>query len=63
MNNSTKISDVHNGINAKISLLTNPNEYSEGIVHKVLSESDEPQGIIVFLENGKISNLFVTNLL
>ncbi len=53
MNNSTKISDVHNGINAKISLLTNPNEYSEGIVHKVLSESDDPQGIIVFLENGK----------
>lgn len=53
MDDPTKISDVHVGVNAKISLLANPNESSEGIVHKILSEGDDTQGVVVVLDNGK----------
>ena len=39
MNDPTKISDVHIGVSTKISLLSSSNEFSEGVVYKVLSES------------------------
>ena len=53
MNDPTKISDVHIGVSTKISLLSSSNEFSEGVVYKVLSEKDDPKGVIVILENGK----------
>ena len=53
MDDPTRLSDVHIGVNAKISLLSNPNDFVEGIVYRILSETDDPQGIAVVLENGK----------
>jgi len=53
MDDPTKLSDIHIGVHVKICLLSNPKEFSEGIVYRILSEDDDPQGIIVVLENGK----------
>ena len=53
MDDTTKISDMHVGMDVKISKFTNQNEFSEGVISTIVSEDDEPKGIIVVLENGK----------
>ena len=55
MNDPTKLSDVHPGMYVKIK--TRNNEISDGEINKVVSTDDDPQGIQVFLTNGKLGNI------
>jgi len=61
MSNPTKISDIHEGIAVKIRLLSNPSEFSEGMITTVISKNDDEKGIIVILENGKKGNIIQIN--
>ena len=61
MDDTTKISDMHVGMDVKISKFTNQNEFSEGVISTVVSEDDEPKGIIVVLENGKKGHVVQIN--
>ena len=61
MDDTTKISDMHVGMDVKISKFTNQNEFSEGVISTIVSEDDEPKGIIVILENGKKGNIWKIN--
>ena len=61
MDDTTNISDIHVGMDVKISKFTNQNEFSEGVISTVVSEDDEPKGIIVVLENGKKGHVVQIN--
>jgi len=53
MEDPTKIENVREGVYVKIRVFSNPNEFSEDIVHRVISQNDDKEGIVVVLKNGK----------
>ena len=53
MEDPTKIENIREGVYVKIRVFSNPNEFSEDIVHRVISQNDDKEGIIVVLKNGK----------
>ena len=53
MEDPTKIENVREDVYVKIRVLSNPNQFSEDIVHRVISQNDYKEGIIVVLKNGK----------
>ena len=57
MNDPTKLSNIRTGQTVKIKLASNPNEYSVGEIYKVVSKTDDPQGIFVNLDNGEVGNV------
>ena len=61
MDDTTTLSKIHVGMNVIIKLLSNPAETSEGVITRIVSEDDEPKGIIVILENGKKGNIWKIN--
>ena len=61
MDDTTTLSKIHVGMNVIIRLLSNPAETSEGVIARIVSEDDEPKGIIVILENGKKGNIWKIN--
>ena len=55
MNDPTKLSDVRPGMYVKIK--TRNNETSEGKINSIRSKEDNPEGILVFIDNGKLGNI------
>ena len=55
MNDPTKLSDVRPGMYVKIK--TRNNEISEGKISRVESKEDNPEGILVFINNGNAGNI------
>jgi len=51
----TKLSDIRTEMYVKIK--TRENEIIEGKIHTVVSKNDDPNGILVFLENGQRGNI------
>ena len=56
MNDHTKLSNIRIGMTVRIKIVNDASE-SEGQVFKVFSKNDDPDGILVLLEGGRIGNV------
>lgn len=53
----TKLSDIFEGMNVKIISTINSTEQNIGIIYKIISLTDNPEGIEVMLKNGDQGNV------